>query len=150
MRGMRAASFRIDQHLSVAMIGGHDDGPAALPHCGVYASQACIHSFDRRHSRLDFSRVADHVGVSKIYDDHLKRFVFDGLHHRIGDPRGAHLRCKIISRHLLRRYKHAILAGKGLLNAAVEEVSDVSIFLRLCYAEIAQIRSRHHVGQNVI
>ena len=57
---------------------------------------------------------------------------------------------EVVGRDLLRRDQDAVFAGKWRLDAAVEEVSDVGILLRLGDAEIAEAGLREQVGEQVL
>jgi hypothetical protein len=50
----------------------------------------------------------------------------------------------------LRGDERAVFAGEGLLDAAVEEVGDVSVLLGFGHAEVAEVRLRHQVGEEVV
>ena len=67
----------------------------------------------------------------------------------VGDARRAHLRHQVVGRHLLRRHEDPILARVGLLAAAVEEVGDVRVLLRLGQAEVGAAVRGEHVGEVV-
>ena len=79
----------------------------------------------RRHD----AGVADHVGVGKVEDDQV--VISHPRTHFIGDFAGAHLRLEIVRCHLRGRDDLSIFIGKGALDAAVKEISDVWIFFCL-------------------
>ena len=74
----------------------------------------------------------------------------DRLDHRVRDAGGGHLRRQVVGRHLLRRHQRAVFPAERLLDAAVEEVSDVRVLLRLRDAQVAQVGLRHQVRQQVV
>ena len=64
--------------------------------------------------------------------------------------RGAHLRREVVGRDLaVRRHEDAVLAGERLLDAAVEEVGDVGVLLRLGHVELALAEARQVRRQRV-
>ncbi len=65
-------------------------------------------------------------------------------------PGSGHLRSEIIRCHLLRRNENAVLAGKWLLDASVEEVGDVGVLLGLGDAKVAQVGIGHDVREEIV
>ena len=150
MRGMRPAGRRVDEQFRVPVVRGNQHASAALLDRLVNASQLRIHRLHRPHRRLHFARVPHHIRVRKVHDNHVKRRIPQRLDHRIPNPFRGHLRCEIVRRHLLRRHQLPILAPKRLLDAAVEEVRHMRVLFRLRHAQVAQVRHRHHVRQQVV
>ena len=91
-----------------------------------------------------------HIGVGEIHYHQVEGRVADRLDHGVRDPRCAHLRGQIVSRHFLRRHQDPVLAGKRLFNAAVEEVGHVGILLRFGNPQIAQIGLGQHIRQQIL
>ena len=96
MRGVRPARGRVDHQLGVAMIGGNQQRAPFCSHCRLDTSEAGIHRFDGFDSGLDFSGVADHIGISEIHDDHVKRAVLHRFHDCVGYAGCRHLRLEIV------------------------------------------------------
>src|SRR6185369_644482 len=87
-------------------------------------------------SSTSIACVADHIAVRVIADDRVVLATPDRLDELVGHLARAHLRFEIVGRDLRRRHEYAVLAGIRLLDAAVEEVGDVRIFLRLGNAQL--------------
>ena len=69
---------------------------------------------------------------------------------RLGQLGRAHLGLEIVGGHLRRRDEVALLAGKGFLHAAVEEVGDVRVLLRLGHTELCAPGVRQHRAEDVV
>ncbi len=79
-----------------------------------------------------------------------KAVVADGFDDGVGDAWGGHLGGEIVGGNLLGGYEGAVFAGEWLLDASVEEVGDVGVFLGLGYAEVAEVRLRQEVCEKVV
>ena len=149
MRRLRTARSGIDHLLGVAVVGGNDHGAATLPERRVNLAQAAVNSFDGGDGRRNLAGVSHHVGIGKVHHHHVEGVIRDGFDYRIGHSLRRHFRLQIVGRDFRRLYHHAVLAGKRLLDAAVEEIGHVGVLLGLGYAQIAQVAVGHHVRQDV-
>ncbi len=136
VRGMRPAGLGIAHHLAIAVVGGDDqraagalDGVGDAPEPGVDR----LHRLDRRRQAAG---VADHVGIGVVQDDQVVLAGVDRGDDLVGQFRRRHFRLQVVGRDLRRRHHDAVLAGKRLLAAAVEEIRDVRIFLGLGGAQL--------------
>ncbi len=68
----------------------------------------------------------------------------------VGDAGGGHFGGEVVGGDLLGGDEGAVFAGEGLLDAAVEEVGDVGVFLGLGDAEVAEVGLGHEVGEEVV
>jgi hypothetical protein len=66
-----------------------------------------------------------------------------------GDPLSAHLGLHVIGRDFGRRNHFALFAGKRLLIAPVEKVSDVRVFFSFGHAQVLPIGLAHDIRQNI-
>ena len=87
-----------------------------------------LNSLDR--SCLD-TCVANHIRVCEVDDDHIIFIRFDCLNKFLANFRCAHLRLHVIGRNLRGFYKDSVLSLVRLLNATVEEESNVCVLLCL-------------------
>ena len=103
--------------------------------------------------RLDRGRQAagmpDHVGIGEVQHDHVVLAGVDRRDRLGGKLRRRHFRLQVVGRDLRRRHHDAVLAGVGLLAAAVEEVGDVRIFLGLGHAQLGAAGVGDHLAQDV-
>ena len=148
--GVRTSGGGVDEHLGVAVVGGDEEGAAALTDGRVDAAELGVYGFDRANRGLHPAGMTDHVGVGEVDDDDVEGGVVDGPDDGVGDAGGGHLGGEIVGGDLLRGDEGAVFAGEGLLDAAVEEVGDVGVLLGLGDAEVAEVRLRHEVGQEVV
>ena len=74
---------------------------------------------------------AHHVWGSEVAHDELVLALLDDLRDLLRDALDTHLRVLVVRRHLRRRDHVALLVLELLLDTAVEEESDVSVFLGL-------------------
>ena len=123
---------------------------AALSDCVIDAAQLRVDGFYGADGWLHHAGVADHVGVGEVDDDDVEGGVVDGFDDGVGDARGRHLGGEIVGRYFLRGDQCSVFAGEGFFDAAVEEVSDVSVLFGLGYAEVAEVGLRHEVGEEVV
>ena len=86
-------------------------------------TEAAIHALDRLNGSRHYTRVADHVTVGKVTDDHVIRTGTDARH---------------------------ILAGILRLRAAVEEERDVRVLFRLRDAQLAQTVCADDLAERVV
>src|SRR5438876_9060759 len=129
--GVGTAGLWVDHHFSVAVVGGDKHGAAFGSHSQFNSAEAGVHGFDSFNCRLDLAGVADHVSISEVDDDDVEYAILDGFHDSVGDSGCEHFRLQIVGGHFRRRNEDALFTGKWLLEAAVKEIGDVSIFLSL-------------------
>ena len=76
----------------------------------------------------------DHVGVGKV--ENTKVVVLELLDHFVHDFWGTHLRLEVIGGNFRRWHDVAVLSFVRRLLAAIKEVGDVWVFLRLSDAHL--------------
>ncbi len=91
--------------------------------------------------------MADHVRVGVVGDDEVVRPAPDRLDEGVGHAVGRHGRLEVVGRDLRAGDEAAILARPGHLDAAIEEVRDVGVLLRLRDVELAPAGLAHRLGQ---
>ena len=120
------------------MIGGDQNLAAARPLGGDDAADAGVEHLDCPRRRLELAGMADHVAVGVVADDRIVAARFDRGDQLVGDFERAHLGLEIVGRDFRRRHHDAVLARIRGLDAAIEEVGDVSVFLGLRDAQLTQ------------
>lgn len=103
----------------------------------VDAAEFGVDGLDGADGGLHLAGVTDHIGVSEVDDHDIEGGAADGFDDCIGDAGGGHLGGEVVGGDLLRGDEGAVFAGKGLLDAAVEEVGDVGVLLGLCHAQVS-------------
>ncbi len=147
---VRAAGDRIDHRFRIAVIGGDDPGAAARAQALENSAEAFVDRFDGFDGGLELSGVADHVRVGEVHDDRVEIALFDGVDHGVGNSRRGHFRLQIVCGHFGRGNQRALLAGKRLFDAAVEEISDVGVLLGFRDAQVLVLPLREDIGQDVL
>ncbi len=141
---------RVAHLLDVAVVRGDDERRALAERRARQAPEAPVEDVRGLDRGRPHAGVADHVGVRVVGDDEVVLVPAEGLDERIGDRSGAHLRREVVGRHLaVRRHEDAVLAGKRLLDTAVEEVRDVRVLLGLGDVELALSEARQVRRQRV-
>ncbi len=147
--GVRLARLLVHHPLAVAVVGG-DDGHAALGVDGRHQPPgALVHRLDRLDGRLQNAGVADHVGIGEVDQHEVVVAFVDPPDDLVHQQPSAHLRLKIVGRHLGRRLQVALLALKRGFLAAVEEVGHVGVLLRLGGVQLPAALLAQHFGQRV-
>ena len=137
MRGERGAIFLV--HLvRIAVVRCNQRHAVLLGDRVQYASNAGIHCFHSGLCSVKYTRMADHVAVCIVQDNHIVFAGFNALDQPVGDLVSAHLRLQIVGGHLRGVDQHAVLVGILLFDAAVEEERHMRVFLRLCNAQLGQ------------
>ena len=114
-------------------------------------TEAAIHALDRLNGGRHHTRVADHVTVGKVTDDHVIHTGTDAHHELVLDLDGAHLGDEVVGRKFARRRdEHAILAGILRLRAAVEEERDMCVLFRFRDAQLAQTVCADDLAERVV
>ena len=151
VRGVRLAALAVPHLLGVAVIRRQDDAAAGRGHGAHDARQAGVEGGDGGHGGVEAAGVPHHVGVREIADHDVVPPRGDVRDEGVGDGRRAHLGLQVVGRHLRRRNEDAILAAVGPFLAAVEEVGDVRVLLRLGQPQVgAAVRGqdlRHRARQ---
>ncbi len=92
--------------------------------------------------------MSDHVGIGEIGDNHVVAVeIFQNFSSNIRSP---HLGGFVKMGNVKRGYKNSFLSGKGLLLAAVEKVSDMSVLLGLGNVKMPQARCAQNPGKGPI
>ena len=146
---VRTAGLGVDHQLRIAVVGGDDHSAAFRSHRLVDFTQAGVHGFNGFGGGFELAAVAHHVGVGEVHDQDIKMTFVHRFDHRVFHPLGAHLRLQVVGGHFGRRDQDAFLSGISLLDAAVEEVSDVRVFLCFRHAQVLEVQVRHDAGQDV-
>ena len=74
-------------------------------------------------------------------DDHVVFAGIDGVDRLLRQLRRGHFWLQVIGRHLRARDEQPVLAREGRLAAAVEEVRDVGVLLRLGHVQLAMVQA---------
>src|SRR2546426_880148 len=92
--------------------------------------------------------MSHHVPVGVIAEDEVVLLRLDRLAEHVGDAGSTHLRHQVVGRDLLGGDEDALLAGVRGLDAAIEEVRDVGVLLRLGGAEHRLATLRKHLSHD--
>ena len=114
-----------------------------------------IHSLYRLNRRRKDAGVSDHVRIRKVNDNYIILSGGNRLHQLVRNLIRAHLRLKIIRRHLRGVDQNSVLALIRLLNAAVEEEGNMRVLLclgnsGLCHMVSGQILAERIVKMNLL
>ena len=139
--------------LGVAVIGRDEDAAAdGERRVDNLADRGVGHLHGGERGR-EVAGVPDHVGVREVHDREVVCPAADRTYERRGHPGGAHLWLQVVCRDLLGRHQLAVLSGKRLLAAPVEEVGHVCVLLGLRRMELAEpgvgeeLRHRHDLSR---
>src|ERR1043166_9138783 len=146
---MRTAGYRIDHLFGVAVVGGDQCNAARVAYSFRNPTKASVHELASLDRFVEFSGVAHHVGVGEVDHEHVRLSLVDSTQHFVSNLKRRHLRLQIVSRDLRRWHEQAPFAFELLLDAAVKEVSDVRILLRLGEAVIVYLEVAPDFGQHV-
>ena len=139
VRRVRLAGRRIVHHLDVAVIGGDQHFAAARALRGNHAADALVEDLDRPRRRFEIAGMADHVAVGVIADDRVVAVPLAIAATSLSVTSNALISgLQIVGRDLGRGHHDAVLARIGRLDAAVEEIGDVRVFLGLGDAQLPQ------------
>ena len=127
-----------DEHCAVCFF----DGLHSSSHTGV-------HSLHRLDSRVLHSRMAHHIRVGKVNDDHVILSGANGLHQLIAHRRGAHLRLKVIGGYLGGLHQDPLLSRIRLLHSAIEEEGHMGILLCLRDPGLGHMVLRQELAQGI-
>ena len=92
-----------------------------------------------RHRTADgckYARMAHHISVGEIEDNHILLSLVDCLHKLVSHLHGTHFRQQVVGRNLRRIHQDAVLILKLRLPSSVEEESHVGIFFGLRNAKL--------------
>jgi hypothetical protein len=91
----------------------------------------------------------DHVGIGVIQHDQVVSVGADRLHRLIRQFRRRHLGLEVVGRNLRRGNHDAVLAAIRLLLAAVEEIGDVRVLLRLRHSQLDTTRVGDDLAEHI-
>ena len=148
MRGVRLAGGGVVHHFGVAVVGGDQHFAAGGARGVDDAADADVERFHRLARGVEVAGVADHVAVRVVADDRVVLAALDRLDQLVGDLGRAHLGLQVVGGDLRRRHQDAVLAGVDRLDAAVEEVRDVRVFLGFGDAQLASGRVRASIRRS--
>ena len=131
------------------MIGGDQQNSADLADRLGDAAEPGIHGLDRLDRGGKTAGMPDHVGIGVIEDHEVVFAGSDRGNRLVGELGRRHFRLQIVGRNFGRRHHDAILTTILLLAAAVEEISDVRIFLRLRHAQLRAPGIGRHLAEDV-
>ena len=146
---MRLAGLIVDHLLAVSVIRADEHLAADLLqgfHCASHTGVNGLHRFD---SRFDHAGVSNHIRVRKVDDDHIVLSGQDGFGKTVADFRCAHLRLKIIGGYLRGFDQDTVFSLVRLFDAAVEEESNMGIFLGLGDTGLSHVVSRQILAEGV-
>src|SRR2546423_9970651 len=139
----------VDHEFAVAVVGGDEAATACAAERLRYPVEACVNVLDGLDGLLKIAGVADHVGVREVDDEDIGLALFNATQDFVCDFEGGHLRHQIVGRDLRRRHEQTALGRKFFFGAAVEEVRDVRVLLRLCESVVSAADGGGDFGEKV-
>ena len=150
MGGEGALAVVLEHLLGIAVVGGDQGDTAHLGGGLHHLAHALVHGLHSLDGGLKDAGVAHHVAVGEVQDDDVVLAALDALHALVADLVGAHLGLQVVGSHLGGGDQAPVLAGEGLLHAAVEEEGDMGILLGLGDPELGQAVLRDILTENVM
>ena len=139
------------EHLFAVPVVGGDEGLSAFFQEGIEdTTGAGIDGFDGPDRGGEDPGMTDHIGVGEVEDDEVIEAFLDPIDHLVGERDGAHLGLEVVGGDLGRRSHDTLLAGVGCLLAAVEEVGDVGVFLRLGHPGLLEAPGGDDLTEQVV
>src|ERR1700730_5560111 len=146
MRSVRR-TVRVAHQFAIAMVGGHESFAIQSKSFLQNLAHTIIDGFHGFDSGLHDSGMSDHIWVGEI--KYHQVIILEPFHHFFGNFWGAHLRLKVIRRHLWRWHDYSIFARIRGLNSAIKKVSDVRILLGLRNAKLAFTGIAHDLSEYI-
>src|SRR5262245_24016416 len=150
MRSMRSARFRVDHLLTIAMVGGNYRCSFNSLDRANDPAQTGIERFDRLDCRIEHSGVPDHIAIGVVDNVDILIALIKRATDSVGYFECAHIRLQIVGCHLGRGHEDAAFMGKLFLDATIEKISDVRIFLSLGDPEVVDAESGEYFSQRVV
>ena len=138
----------IQHGLGIAVIRGEEHGAAPFQYAVHHHPGQAVHGLHGPDRCLQHPGVPHHVPVGKVHDHRIVVIELrqKGIHHL----RGAHLRQKIVGRHLRGGDHDPVLPGEGILAPPVEEEGHMGELLGLGDPELCQAVLREDLTQHVL
>ena len=140
----------VDHLLRVSMVRADEHLAAHFLQRLHSASHTAVHGLDGLHRRRDHARMAYHIRVREIDDNHIVFICLDGLHQTVAHLGSAHLGLQVVGRHLRGFHQDAVLALVRLLYAAVEEEGHMGVLLRLSQAKLGQAMGSQVLSKSIV
>lgn len=131
------------------MVGSDHENVVVLHTSLVDLTNGLVGGSDTLDSSFVHTSVANHVRGREVVHDKVELALTETLGHLGTDTSSTHLGVKIVGSHAGRGDHVADLARELFLNAAVEEESDVGVFLSLGNVALLQVLLAEPFGQNV-
>ena len=145
MRRIHAAVL-VHHHVGVAVVGDHQRVVAVFRRRAQQLPQTLVHRLRGADRSAPHPGVPHHVGVGVVEADEVRLVLADVPDDGGGYAVDAHLRFLVVGLHVTRTVdQDAPLPGEGILPAATEEESNVSVFLRLRDTDLRAPRGTHHL-----
>ena len=150
VRRVRADAVRLQHLLGVAVVGGDEaDAAGGVRRLDDVAEALVGRPRPPRHGG-DRAGVADHVRIREVDRRRSGSRLPISAANRARDLAGGHLRLVVVARHVARaRDEDPRLPRPLVLDAAVEEVRDVGVLLRLGDVQLPGAGGREHLGERV-
>ena len=142
--------FLVQHLLGVAVVGGDEEGVAALLALLVDLADGGVGLGAGNDGGVVDAGVANHVGRGKVVHEELKLALLDALAQLVGDGHGAHLGLLVIGGDAGRGDHVAVLVVELDLDTAVEEEGDVGVFLRLGDVALVDFLLGEPLGEDVV
>jgi len=131
------------------VIGSDHENVTVLLACLVDLTDGLVGSSNALNGSLVHTGVANHVGRGEVVHNEVEFVLANALSHLGTNTGSAHLGVKIVGGHFGGGDHVADLAGELLLNAAVEEESDVGILFSLSDVALGTILLAQPLGKDI-
>ena len=142
--------FLVQHLLGVAVVGGDEEGVAALLALLVNLANSLVGLGAGNDGSVVDTGVADHVRGSEVVHEELKLALLDALTELVGNSHGAHLGLLVVGRDARGRDHVSVLVVELDLDTSVEEESDVGVLLGLGDVALVDLLLGKPLGEDVV
>lgn len=135
--------------INLPVIGSDEQNVVVLLASLVDLANGLVSGSNTLDGSLVHASVANHVGRSEVVHDKVELLLAKALSHLGTDSSCTHLWVKIVGSNSGRRDHIAHFTGEILLDATVEEESDVSVLLSLSNVALLEVLLGEPFGQHV-
>jgi hypothetical protein len=140
----------VEHLLSVSMVGGDEEGVAALLALLVDLADGLVGLGAGNDGSVVDTGVANHVGGSKVVHEELELALLDALAELVGDGHGAHLGLLVVGGDAGRGDHVSDLVVELDLDTTVEEEGDVGVLFGLGDVALVDFLLGEPLGEDVV
>ena len=150
MLGKRRNPVVRDHLIGVAVIRRHQRAAAHGENFVRHLFHAFVHGMHRFHRRFHDARMAHHVAVGEVEDEHVVNSLVKLLENLVRHEVGAHFGLEVIGGHLRGGNDDAGFALDGRFDFRVEEKRHVRVFFRFGDMQLFQPQRGNILGQSIV